>query len=158
MNIFHEYDGLIGKLNLPHLKNSLHDFFELTSTIRNQLGNQAYLLDKYVCDLLKSITAMLSCNSASNGFSASGDLRKIILGVLDGREETKTHPLYEKAKDYIDGHPLPYQELSTRVDIYYIALVDDFLEHITAEFYVDRKDNICRTMDIVESEAEFSRV
>ena len=33
---------------------------------------------------------------------------------MDWCAETKTHPLYEKVKVYINEHPLPYQELSTR--------------------------------------------
>lgn len=108
--------------------------------------------------MLRVIEAVLSFDSGADSDFGTGLLRRIILEIFDYKDDHKKHPIYEKAKEYIDEHPLPYQEEQTKVEIYYIALIDAFLEYTTKDFFDDRKDAIRSQMDMVEARNLYRKI
>lgn len=149
MNIFYENQDILGKEEIAHWKNTLQKFFDLAGTIRNQLGNQSYLLDKYLHDVLTAINSTLAYDAASDGFEMTSELLHLCNKITQGEAVDETHPLYQKTKEYIDSHPLPCQEHSTKVSFYCIGLNDAFLEYAVPKFIAERKDMIRSGMDIV---------
>lgn len=61
----------------------------------------------------------------------------------------KAHPLYEPVEEYIDTHPLPYQEHVTKVNLYCIGLVDAFLGYAVPAFIDEGTEAIRREVDII---------
>ena len=149
MNIFEHTRDIMGNLDVGHLRKTQQEFFELSRSIRTKLGNQSYLLDKYLYDLLGAVNETLAYDAADRGFLSSGELRGICADILKGEEERKEHPFYETAKQYISKHPLNFQERTTQVDIYCTLLSCDFMESAAPLFYEDCKNNSGAVMDIV---------
>lgn len=149
MNIYYNYEGILGKPQQAHLRNTLEEIFELARVIRNQLGKQAYLLNKYLHDLLTAINSTLAYEAADSGFQITGELLHLCNKLTRGEPVEKDHPLYEPVKAYIDAHPLPYQEHTTKVNFTCIALTDEFLGYAIPAFIDERKEAIRREVDIV---------
>ena len=132
MNIFYEYEGIFGKAETAHLERTLQEFFELADAMRRRLGKQGYLLDEYISIILKGANATLAQSAAEDGFAASSELRYLCMDIMDGKADCANHPLYEKFQAYITGHPLPYRERVTKLNLYCIALAGDYLEYAPA--------------------------
>lgn len=149
MNTFYEYEGVFGKAETAHLERTLREFFELAATMRRRLGKQDYLLDEYISMLLKGANATLAQSAAEDGFAASSELRHLCLAVMDGKADCVEHPLYEKFQAYISGHPLTYQEHVTKLNLYCIALISDFLEYSAGKYAQQQKETQRAVFDIV---------
>ena len=149
MNVFYEYDGIFGKAESAHLDRVLREFFELAATIRRRLGKQGYLLDKYISCVLEGANTTLLQVSADSGFRSASGLRLLIRSVMDGKPDYADHPLYEKAKEHIETHPLTYQERQTTLDIYCIALAGDYLEYAAQNFAKEQRRVIQAVFDII---------
>jgi len=99
--------------------------------------------------LLEGVNATLVHSAAEDGFAASTELRHLCLAVMDGKMDSAGHPLYEKFQAYIIGHPLPYQERVTRLNLYCIALAGDYLEYVAGKYCQEQKEILQKTLDIV---------
>lgn len=158
MNIYYDYEGILGNSQQARLRNTLEDIFELARAIRKQLGKQGYLLDKYLHDLLTAINSTLAYEAADSGFQLTGKLLRFCNKLTRGEPVEKEHPLYEPVKEYIDDHPLPYQENTTKVNLYCIGLADAFLGYAIPAFIHDGKDAIRREVDIVALHDRYRKI
>jgi len=149
MNIFEHTRDIVGNLDVGYLRRTQQEFFELARLIRVRLGNKSYLLDKYVYDLLSAINETLAYDAADRGFLCSGELRGICADILNGEGNRTDHPFYETAKQYINDHPLTFQERTTQVDIYCTMLSCNFMEFAAPLFYEDCRDTTGAVMDII---------
>lgn len=149
MNIYYDYEGIIGKPQQAHLHNTLEEIFELARAIRHQLGKRGYLLDKYLHDLLTAINSTLAYEAADSGFQLSGELLHLCNKLTRGEPVERNHPMYELVKEYIDTHPLPYQEHVTKVTLYCIGLADTFLDYAIPAFTDEGTEAIRRGIDVV---------
>lgn len=149
MNIFYDDERIIGKAEQAHLRNTLADLRQLAKGIKNKLGRQSYLLDKYLFDLLNAINQTSACDAAEQGAGYMGELIGLCCNLSRGADADKNHPLYGKVKVYISEHPLPYQEHNTRLNLYYVGLMDDFLGYAIPKFFEGRVDAIRRELDMV---------
>jgi len=135
MSAFLEYGDFCGGEDAGRLSRSVRDFFELAADLRGRLGQKGYLLDNHLCILLGAAAANPVFSVSEQGFNNAGtELREVIRFVMRDEKEGREHPLYEKAKAYIDSHPLPYQENYTRRSLYFAALFGEFAEHAAAEY------------------------
>ena len=99
MNIYYDYEGIIGKPQQAHLRNTLGEIFELARAIRSQLGKRGYLLDKYLHDLLTAINSTLAYEAADSGFQLSGELLHLCNKLTRGEPVERNHPMYEPVKE-----------------------------------------------------------
>lgn len=149
MNIFYDDEGIVGKAEKAYLKNTLEEFFQLVKRMKNKLGKQGYLLDKYLLDLLNAIGHTPASDAADEGNRYLGELAGLCSRISLGESVNAKHPLYEKVKTYITEHPLPYQEHQTKMNVLYIALMDDFLDYAIPKFMEEQKNEIQEELDIV---------
>lgn len=68
---------------------------------------------------------------------------------MDGKTDCVDHPLYEKFEAYISGHPLPYQERVTKLNLYCVALAGDYLEYAAGKYRQEQKETLQKTLDII---------
>lgn len=151
MNIFEKDEGVLGKVEYSHLKRTKGEFFETAHSIRRQLGKQAYLLDKYLFDLLNAITETLAHDASSSGFESDIDLYHLCEEIINKNEKSKDHSFYPTEKSFIDEHPLSFQEMITSMNFYLAQLYDDFLEYIAPLFFDECKLIMRRQIDLVYS-------
>lgn len=88
MNLFYDDEGIIGKAEKAYLKNTLEEFFQLVKRMKNQLGKQGYLLDKYLLDLLNAIGHTPASDAADEGISIWASSPDCAAGFLSVRAST----------------------------------------------------------------------
>ena len=66
--------------------------------------------------------------------------------------------MYEPVKEYIDTHPLPYQEHVTKVNLYCIGLADTFLNYAIPTFTDEGTEAIRRGIDIVSLHERYRQI
>lgn len=127
MNIFHNESDIFGDYRSEDLQNLLHEFLSQACKIRERLGKQAHLLDKYLSYLLESSNHQLAYNAASDGFEYGSMLHLMCAGILRG-ESQDADPFFLQAKAYIEAHPLPFLERPTQIAFYCVSLAGPFVK------------------------------
>lgn len=112
---------------------ALRDFFALAADMKSRLGDQGYLLGGHLQMLLSVVAAIPLAQVSLEGFGSGKELAGAIRRIMRG-EPGGDNPMYEKAKAYIEEHPLPWQESYTRHSLYFAALFGDYAE-VAAEEY-----------------------
>lgn len=140
------------------MHNTLEEILKLARAIRNQLGKQGYLLDKYLHDLLTAINSTLAYDAADSGFQITSELLHLCNKLTRGEPVEKEHPLYEPVKEYIGTHPMPYQEHVTKVNFYCIGLADTFLGYAIPAFIDEGTEAIRRGIDIVALHDRYRKI
>jgi len=120
-----------GKLNVDSLADSLDDAFALAAEIRRALGPNGHYLEKYLSRFLRGIQI---CADSLNqgGVNALTELRSLIVCAMNG--EIDKSPFYSTVRNYIDTHPLAFQEWETQRAFYTAALFRDYLQYKAKEY------------------------
>lgn len=158
MNIFEKDEGILGKVECSHLKRMQEEFFETAHLIRRQLGKQAYLLDKYLFDLLNAINETLAHDASSSGFESETDLHHLCREIINKDEKSKDHSFYPTVKSFIDEHPLSFQEMFTSMSFYLAHLYDDFFEYVAPSFFDECKVKMQEQIDLVYSRDLYRKI
>ncbi len=142
MSAFLSCKDFCGESNTEKQRQSLRKLFELAVDLRGRLKRQGYLIDTHL-RMLMSVTETIPLNMVSeDGFHATSELRGIIRYALWGEGTGGEHPLYEKAKEYIDKHAIPQQERPTQMALYFTALFEDFMEYKAQEYLSELEEHI----------------
>jgi len=149
MNIFYEYEGIVGKVEAAHFNRALQEIFELAATIHRRLGKQGYLLDKYLSCILNSVNSIEIGESADAGLDSASELRQLCSDVLDCKSNCHEHPLYEMVEAYIKSHPVSFQEDESRINYYCANLIGEFIQYAADRFALDKRNSLSKTVDIV---------
>lgn len=125
MNKYKTYMDFMGADDPLRLQPNTDGWIPIARDIRVRLGDKAYLLDSYLGFVFGGLYHVSAGDAAADGDNASTLLWNAIRYAMTGDEEQgKKNPLYGQAKEYIDSHPLPYQEELTWHNIYYVALAN----------------------------------
>jgi len=136
MNIFANVTGLLGEIQPEGVGRSLSDFFDVTTCIMERLGERRGLLVEYLKAALDAICETNIETSATCGFTRGGnELRNVCGGIIRGDNKNTEHPFYQTAKRYIDTHPFPYKDIQGQLEIYSVALLDEFYKYAVEKYY-----------------------
>jgi len=91
-----------------------------------------------MASILDAVGALSLYTAAETGQMTGCGLRRICSQIMRGEAGEERHPFYGQAKSYIDAHPLPYREYYTKLDIYYLALCEDFQAEAMRSFFHDQ--------------------
>lgn len=149
MNIFCDWQGILGRPETRHLKTVLQQFYGLAGVIRGQLGKQGYLLDKYLHDLLTALNDISAFDAADRGNEMAGELYALCCKAAKGEPSVESSPLGKIVSEYVSAHPLPYQEVLTRTNLYLSGVMDEVLETLTTEFFREQKARLRERVDII---------
>lgn len=158
MNIFNSYESILGEVDVKHLKTVTQEFLDTATFIRNRLGVKSYYLDKYLSDLLKAIDKSMVHDTADDGVQLTCDLVGLIRDIVKEENQKTDHPFYKTAKEYINKHPLAFQEYPTKCEYYLFALSDDYLIYAYPKYYNKFKERICEELDLVHIRHNFLEI
>lgn len=150
MNTFDTMEGILGDTKAKHLDHSFHEFLEQARLIRDGLGKQSYLFDRYLSLLLEAANAELAYDAASHGFDGVSPLMRICVEILSGKPKGTENPVYDVMASYIAGNPLPYQEIVTKRAVCCAMLSGAMLEQAATLFSGELNDRFRTVVDIVE--------
>ncbi len=129
---------------------------ELLSLIRRlgcQLGKQRYILDNYLASAIQLLCDVVPYDVADDASSAACELREICRDILLDAEREQKSQYYRKAEEYIHSHPLEYQEIHTKTNLYFIELFPEWLELSVNKFLLEQSEADYRPSDIVDVRA-----
>ena len=158
MNMFQEVNSIFGNDQTEHQKQAFDEFITAAKEIRTRLGKQAYLLDKYLSYLFEAANQKLAYDAASEGFDVAGELIGICAGIIRNEPRHTDHAFYEQAKEYIDSHPLLFQEPHTLVSMYCSLLNRDFMKFAAKQFYSKVEDESIAVLDICDLHELYAKI
>ena len=97
-------------------------------------------------------------STASDGFGAAGELIGICAGIIRGESSNADHSYFEQAREYINTHPLNYQELYTQTSMYCVLLNSDFMKTTAEEFFIKVKNESIAVLDICDLHELYSKI
>lgn len=144
MNIFEDQACFIRGSDSISKRATVKNILDLAAEIRGQLGSKGYLMDKYLSLILEAANQILCHDAANEGFEAGSELRRFCT-----TETSESHPFFEKAKELMENHPLDFQERTTKCDIYFSLLADEFLASVLEEQASGWNDSIRKDLDVI---------
>mgnify|MGYP000868623584 CR=1 FL=1 len=158
MNIFEQENAIIGDAGTERQKQDFDAFWAKARAIRKQLGKQSFLLDSYLSQLFKGVNQKLSHDAVGDGFDTAGQLIGVCAGIIRGEPEKTEHWFYKQAKKYIDSHPLPFQDVHTKIMLYYMLLYGDFIEIAAERYHTDVYYDIHSVMDVCDLHDQYAKI
>jgi len=149
MNIFNSIDSFLGDSGKAMPKVSVAEIFSIIRQIRTALGEENDYLDKYLSIMVTALNHPGSPNMVEDGFFKGNGLRGICTAVVRKKPEDTDHPFYVTAKNYIDSHPLEFDDKWTAIHLYYLALADEFTKLSIKEFTQQRFNSLSENADII---------
>jgi len=119
---------LIGDLKPEDMRRSFEELLMQARDIRQQLGEQKDLLERYLSCLLESASNAFADTASVEGVETAQMLGFLCTDIVSGRGRHKKHPFYQNAKSYIESHPIGGEDAYIKSALYTIALTHDYLE------------------------------
>lgn len=134
-------ERLFGKINMDGIRAGFQGWQGLALEIRGRLGSKGYLLDRYLSALFSAFAHVRAHQVADDVFDDKDELRIVLSDILDGNvtETTRSYALYPMASALVKNTPLPYQECSTKLAVYYALLAGEWLKYAHSVFRRERK-------------------
>ena len=149
MNPYKTYEDFLGTNDPLQLQPNTDGWLPLAPEIREKLGSKGYLLNNYLTFVFEGLAHTKAMDAADAGNDAATALWNAIRFVMVGDEERgRKNSLYPQVKEYIDTHPLPYQEEITQQHIYYVMLAVHVPTHQLPEYIYQARPPVAK-MDIV---------
>lgn len=148
MNIFKKMDHFVREAYGISKQATVKNILELAGGIKKRLDNKGYLMDKYLSLILEAANQTLCYEAATDGFESGSDLRRLCTALLNN-DDAEDLPFYKKAKELIDEHPIDLQEKSTKVDIYFCLLADEYLDSISEETIEEWVYKVSEKLDVI---------
>lgn len=133
------HKNYLGGGNLYPKQGSIRRLLQIGADIRQKLGAQGFLFDRYLTLLLDAADAV-SKEAMSDGFGDISSIYELISAALENKEveEYKENRFYPRVKEYIETHPVSYYRSETRLPFYFIALFDEYVMFLL-DAYMERQ-------------------
>lgn len=149
LNPYKTYEDFLGTDDPQRLQLNTDGWLPLAQGIREKLGGKGYLLDNYLAFVFDGLAHTKAMDAADAGNDAVTALWNAIRFVMAGDEGRGwKNSLYPQVKEYIDTHPLPYQEELTRQHIYYVMLAAHVPMYQLPDYIYQARPPVAK-MDIV---------
>ena len=134
MNILKSEEDVYGRYLQEESHKATKDFFIVSRSIKNKLGDKSYKLDQYLSAVLKIANCKLNTDAAEDGRNFFSELRRLCVGILNYDSSVTSHEFYQTAKEYIAEHRLLYKERHTLLNIYCALLTPKFTDYAVNKF------------------------
>ncbi|MGI6497893.1 MAG: hypothetical protein ACOX0U_03540 [Oscillospiraceae bacterium] len=149
MNLNKNYEDFLATNDPLRLQPNTDGWLPLAQKIREKLDGKGYLLDNYLAFVFEGIAHTKAMDAADAGNDAATVHWNAIRFVMAGEGvRGRKNPLYPQVKEYIDAHPLSYQEELTRQHIYYVMLAAHVPTHQLSDYIYRARPPVAK-MDIV---------
>jgi len=141
---------LIGDLKPEDMKRSFEELLTQANSIRRRLGERKDLLDRYLSCFLESASNAFADTASEDGSEAAQMLGFLCTDIVLAKGKCKRHPFYQRAKSYIESHPIDCEDTSTKGALYTIALTHDYLEAEVSRFLREQDQHLKSPLDRVD--------
>lgn len=127
MNIFENVSDILeGRKEAHSVEHAFNSFFDSARSIREKLGENRYLADRYIEALMTSLTVVYMPQVADDGFDSIGSLLGQCGKVVDGKQSSA--PLAERAARYLRDYLAKHRERGTRLALLECAMFPAFCD------------------------------
>lgn len=157
MNIFDNLEGILAPPKTEP-SGSVMDLLRLAEEIRAKLGNQGYLVERYLSDMFEALSATSGYQASEAGYEESDKLRSLCFRALESRsgsqasndkKELEQHPFYPVVKRHFEEYPDSLRLRFSVVSRHFAMLSQEFLQFALTRFVKEEKDKIYRAVDHV---------
>lgn len=143
MNIFENQSGILGSPTDPRrVEHAFNTFFDAARSIHAKLGENSYLLERYIESILKTLTVVYMPQAADEGFDSIGPLLRRCQELLDGKVRDKDmSPFTEQASLYLPRLK-KYRERQTRLMLLECAMFPAFYDDACAAYAERLSDTV----------------
>ena len=156
MNIFCETSGFFGNYNKGEEKELSNKFWSVAREIREELGEDGYILDTYLSEIFNVLDQAIISNIIDEVDEMINKLYFLCKNIVEYKPIEKQDELYKKVYNYIATHHLPYKESDTRFKLYMLFLVDDFTDIFIEKIHneIDRNFIVNSNSDVIKDNFE----
>lgn len=127
MNIFENMSDILEERKGDHsVERAFNSFLDAARSIREKLGENRYLADRYIEALMTSLTVVYMPQAADDGFDSIGSLLGQCGKVVDGRQADT--PFAERAARYLLDNLAKHRERRTRLALLECAMFPAFCD------------------------------
>ncbi len=134
-NILSDPAAFMGELDPEFIERALSEFYGKIREIKNCLGPGGHLIDIYILMVFSAMDVTTHEDARQEGrCDCMRRLRSLCRSILAGKGN-KTHPMYWRARTFMEKHRLPGKRKMDRLDIYAGALMPSFGAYALEEYY-----------------------
>lgn len=123
--------------------------------IRKKLGNRKYLLDYYLLDMFGAFYRCTLNDLWDQADTAGVQIYNLCLQSIRGEEAAKETQIDQQVQTYVEAHPHPFLEESTKANLYSAELFCLYLEHVVGQYYCEMEKSILRYFDTVITDERY---
>ena len=150
MNVFSSVEGILGDTATHHMNCAFAEMLDQSLIIRDKLGNQAYIFDRYLSLLLGAAIVKTGQDIINLDCFGGETAGRMCIEILRHKPKLTQNPVYDIIESYVTANPLPYQEEATQQAIYCAILSGSILENAAEMFNEGLSENFRSVVDIVE--------
>ena len=158
MNIFRKDKDFVEDCDEMKEMVSLQKILAFAKKTKVRLGEQGYLMDRYLSLIFEAINNTLAYESASDGFGTGASLWNLCRILLDGDNLETERPFYEQAKKRISDNPILLKEKLTKINVNFTCLADDYLTIALQEFIEHQVAKIQSALDSIYLNELYGRI
>lgn len=136
-----------GSLSGFDVAGSWDAFIKAAGALRERLGANAFLADRYIGFMLGAANSFHSESINADGFDAGRDLYGLCQSIVNGECDKLDHPFYETASTYINAHPLPGIGRHALAWTYFVPLFGTYMEYSVADYAQKIEENAAEVAD-----------
>ena len=108
--------------------------------------------------LFETTNQTLAYSAASDGFGAAGELIGLCAGIVRGEPMHTDHACFKQVREYIEAHPLAFQEPHTQVSMYCVLLNSNFIKVAAEKYYTEVKNDSMAVLDICDLHELYAKI
>ena len=162
MNIFRNRDRFFGKTNFICIQGFINEFWKEASKIKSGLGDKGYYLDKYLNVIFETIADLDLGTASSIADNICSDIFRdcciVCCGddvLIKGKEKSE---FFGIVKNYIDSHPVNFNESHTKVEFYTGKILTQNLELLYEEFKKRYRTRVFKDIDYPIASKYFEKI
>ncbi len=155
MEAFSNKKICFGERKEKDLSDAFAEFLHLARAIRKKLGNRKYLLDYYILDLFGSFYRCMLNDLWDQADTAGAQIYNLCLQSIRGEEAAKETQIGQQVLAYVESHPHPFLEESTKANLYSAELFSLYLEHVAGQYYCEMEKSMLRNFDTVITDERY---
>lgn len=139
-------------------KMCIKEFLEMVKSMKETMGEKAYILDTYVSLFFQSQNIDLLFSVATQGNSKGIELRGLCKSAIE--QNANEHPFYERLCEILMEHAYirTYQEKATKIHLLMIVGFDEFLGHTIKEYEREQKELLEEEFDVIRFEELYEEI
>lgn len=119
MNVFENAEFLLGVGSSKGVKDSLDRFFNLTTDLKESLGDKKELINEYLSAIFNSLNYVDILFATTKADRVYSNVMHSCRVIVKGAKVDESKPFFKNVKNYMEKHPCIFTDIDIDTKIYY---------------------------------------